>query len=208
MATIMLLSISFVACQGDDKEEDGYKITGQVENGNSNIATVKAIVDGYVLAKTDYSGGGFTIILPVPDKEYLEQINLGETVEACMLDGFYAYNSKNSRLGQLAYAAVPSNKEVDLAVFIYTTKDFEVNGTSDGIDFNVSCKKGWNILYSISYAPDYEIVEFTTQKPSGLRWLFLDDSSSSAPKQTGVFPAAQAVDELRSAIGKLPIENE
>jgi hypothetical protein len=213
VAAVLLLGIGFVSCKGDDDEgEKGYTVAGYVGNGVSSIATVKAMVDGYVLAKADYSNNEFTITLPVPDKEYLEQVNLGETVEACILDGFYAYNSKNSRLGEIVYAAVPSNKEVDLGVFVYAGKDFETSGTAGSVDVNISCKKGWNIIYSISYAPNYETVELTTKKPSGLQWLFLDNSTLSsvaAPEQTSAISATKASEKLRSVIGSaLQIESE
>jgi hypothetical protein len=200
---IVLLSVSFVACEKDDEEKgknsSGYKITAQVENGNSSVATVKAILDEDVLAEADYdtSEDEFTIFLPDPDEDYLEELEFTDDGEGCILDGFSAHNSKGKTIGQFAYGAAQSSELVYLGLFLYTTEDFKMIDTEE--DVNISCKEGWNIIYS-SFDSDGEIVALTTKKPSGMIWVFVDDTSLR--KQSGSFPGTEAIEKLKAAVGR------
>jgi hypothetical protein len=119
--------------------------------------------------------------------------------EGCVLDGFLAYNSKDKAIGQFMYAAVQSSGAGYLGMFVYTTEDFEVNGTEEGINVNISCKKGWNIIYGY-FDSDGETAALTTQRPNGIMWIYIDDSSLL--KQSGTVPDTKAIRKLNTAISK------
>ncbi|MDR2679912.1 MAG: hypothetical protein LBC47_03790 [Tannerella sp.] len=202
MAAIVLLSVSFVACNkdDDDKNPNGYKITAQVVNGNSDVAAVKAILDGDVLAGADFdtSTYGFTILLPDPDEYYLEELGFADG-EGCVLDGFLAYDKKGKTIGQFGYAVAQSSDAGYLGMFVYTTEDFKVTGTAEGVDVNISGKKGWNIVYGY-FDFDGEIIALTSQRPNGMMWIYIDDTSLL--KQSGAAPDTGAIKKLNTAISK------
>jgi hypothetical protein len=195
----LCITVAF-SCKGkDDEEPEGYKITAEIENGSSSITTVKAMVLNKVLAMASCSNSEFTIYLPVPESKYFGELDLGEDVaDACLVEGFYAYNSKGNELGQIAHAAAPSANRVILAMYIYTTIGFEAIDTYEGMEFNVSCNEGWNIIYNYVsvYGDDAELTKITSQKPSGMRWLFLDESLLEAVS------GAAVSEKLRSAISR------
>jgi hypothetical protein len=205
MAAIVLLSVSFVACNKDDdddndKNSNGYKITAQVVNGNSDVAAVKAILDGDVLAAADFDTltYGFTIFLPDPAEYYLGELGFADG-EGCMLNGFLAYDKRGKAIGQFGYAIAQSSDAGYLGLFVYTTEDFEVTGTEAGVNVNVSCKKGWNIVYSY-FNIDGEIMALTTQRPNGIMWIFIEETSLL--KQSGTFPDTGTIKKLNTAISK------
>jgi hypothetical protein len=106
-------------------------------------------------------------------------------------------------------------------VFYCTTEEFNFSGNENGIKINLSCKKGWSIVYFGYDLDTFELLEATTQKPSGLIWIFIDNSSSaqtitsvsqytadvligvlSSLKQSKAFSDTKEIDKLRSVISK------
>jgi hypothetical protein len=179
---IVWLSASFLSCEKEEDQEsetEAYLITAEVENGSSDIATVKSLLDnGTVLATAKYSGQGFTIGLPDPDSKQMEELFDG--INACMPDGFYAYDSDGYRIGQFLYAKVSSSNVVTLGMYVYIDTELEVYETDGYITLDISAEKGWNLLYIISDDPDLETGTFTTKKQSGLKWLYSETSTKSS----------------------------
>ena len=181
MAAVVLLSVSFTACK---KNEDsgsggGYQITAYVENGISSIATVKALLDGTTLATAKYSNDSFSISLPVPGSQHLEEIEDG--FNGCFLDGFYAYDGSGNMLGLILYGKMEGDF-MTLGEYVYADSDFEFHGSEDGVTVDVSGKKGWNLFYMISDDPDFETGTLTTQKQSNMLWIFASGSSVASSK--------------------------
>jgi hypothetical protein len=220
--------VEFDTKKGDDdnpvtEKTDDYSITVQLEEGDSNIASIKALLNDDVLAEASYdqSNDKFTIILPTPKATYLRESTFTNTGKECSLDGLYAYNKSGKEIGEILCGAVTSDrKKIYVGLFYYTNEDFNFTGNEDDIKFSLSCKEGWNIIY-VGYDSDSnDMVEAITQKPSGLIWIFSEDSSSasrqtvskfnyyangslsSAPKQSKAIPRAKEIDRLRSAISK------
>jgi hypothetical protein len=178
-----LLCLSLASCNKDDQDDDddnpeGYLITATIANGNSDIALVKAQVDDdVVLATAKYSKGGFTISLPNPSSRYLEEFY--DNTYACTTD-FYAYDDDDDPLGQLLYAKVSSSGLITLGLYLYIGDDLEMYASDEGITFDLSCTKGWNLLYIISSDPDLETGTLTTNQQSGLEWRLYADSGTYA----------------------------
>jgi hypothetical protein len=189
VAAVALLCVLFSSCEkdGDDNDEtEGYLITAvNVENAASGIAIVKALFDdGVALATAKYANNGFTIGLPNPTPGYLEE--LYDEVDACMLDGFYAYDSRGDMLGELLYVKVSSDDVMTLGLYVYIDSDMEFRESDEDFTIDISGKKGWNLLYIISDDPDLETGTITTARQSGMMWFFSPLSKAASSQQRSV----------------------
>jgi hypothetical protein len=187
MTAATLLCVLFSSCEKDeDDKPKGYQITAtKVENAPSGIATVKALFDdGVTLATAKYANGGFTIGLPEPSSKYFEELYDG--VDACMLDGFYAYDSSGDEIGGLLYAKISSEDMITLGVYVYIDDDMELHESDEDFTINISGKKGWNLLYIISDDPDLETGTITTARQSGMMWIFDSFGEAASSQQRSV----------------------
>jgi len=192
IALFALLAV-FSACNGDDdengKNDDGFKITASVENGNaynSTISTVKAFsdidctgTDCRVIASAAYTNGSFTLTLPAtPPVRFLWDIadffsqNLeisNRNAKVAHIDAPSAYSSNGEWVGNFAYSK-SDNNSYTYAYYMYADMDVTITGSLSGnLEFDLSLKKGWNIVYSID---ESDIEKRTTQVISGLKWHF------------------------------------
>ena len=198
-AALTALALIVTACDknnGGNGNNNGTAFVinaANVENGNSNIATVKALmyndIGSQVVALAEYKNGGFVLNLPanVPD-EYLEPIYYDDELSGMISDKkaqignvyIYAYDINENQIGGFYYYPINYIENVDCETEImYADRYFTMNGTftdyGDTIVYNCTFKRGWNIMYCIGYDyDDYYKVLVTTQKPSGInfKWYY------------------------------------
>lgn len=191
---------AFMGCKKDD---DGpgtnsvSNLTAKVESGstyNSKIDIVKALMeDNYAAATGNYANGEFTLDLSgTVSSKYLDNIGedlpkgvkvSDESVIGGFIDIIVGYKS-GDRVGTFYYEKVSSNSET-WAIFLYVDKDVTITGSgsdkdgdyTDNYTFNISLKKGWNMIYE-TYSENGKISTdtYTTSDPGGLKWYFDDDS--------------------------------
>jgi hypothetical protein len=207
---MMLLPLSFISCDKDDKDTDDSvikTITASVEDGNDySIDVVKAFVgDGETIdyetdgvASSDYKNGGFTLNLPeiianqylkpwIEDEDDKEEIPDGIKIsdvnaKVCYLS-IVAYRS-GIEVGEFYYEFLSEDETVEIeSSFIYVDRDFSIKGSYSEEDegeifkysYDVSLKKGWNILYFKSTASEKTktyTYEVTAKVQGGLKWHF------------------------------------
>jgi hypothetical protein len=194
VACISLLAAStFCACdkdKGNDDDNSGLALGRiEVENGNSyngEIDTVKVVIeieieDGVVVYSAPYTNGGFTLNLPESvDNKYLEKI--GEE----MSGGFNVSNA-NVKGCAAILAAYKSGSVV--GSFYHGTKIFPgalmyvddaltVTGSQDegegmAITYNLSLKKGWNMVYP---RLTETLIEISAIASKDAKWYFKESS--------------------------------
>ena len=192
--TVLAICCVFAGCQSGG---DSYKITATVENGNdynSEINTVKAYViyghgDEYEIATGKYSGGGFRLTLPQSvSSNYLgsaadimrffmwsdavqfsdPQVGLA-TLEVAGYEG----DDMNIPVADFYYHKAVNGENVAEGTFVYADRDVTVTGSDEETIYNVSLKKGWNIIYDVWN--DNGKDEVTTKEVSGMKWYHEDD---------------------------------
>ena len=176
-------------------------IATNVINSDSNIETVKAFVyacgagscEEEVIATGDYKNDSFTLGLPktVPDRFLYEEFEDDEWItvsdpEAKVGETYlYVFSSSDKRMGEFYYFGVNNRIWVD-AFYIYADRNFTVKGKEEygrWTDvYDMSFKKGWNIVYSVEEIWGYTWT-LTTQKPAGLvmDWVFEEYYYWNAP---------------------------
>jgi len=174
-----------------------------VINSNSSIATVNAFMEDEtsweeeVIATSTYKNDGFTLGLPktVADK-FLYQIDeefesdewLTVSDPEAKVGGTWLYASNNSdkEIGEFSYFGVNNRLWVD-AFYMYADRNFTIKGKYEygpyTDEYDMSFKKGWNIIYSVEEMFGYTWT-LTTQKPAGLvmDWVFEEYYYWDAPR--------------------------
>ena len=167
---------------------------------NDQIVTVKALIvesyerypgggyyqTGYEVASCPYKNGGFKLNLSkdVPS-QYLESLDETDFGEEEIAPFVSDKNAKIANLSILAYDEADKeigefylnweNEEDAGAIYCYADRDFTVKGTYNYGDYkdiyNVSIRKGWNIIYN---KETNESFTSTTSKPNGanFKWYF------------------------------------
>ena len=81
--------------------------------------------------------------------------------------------------------------------WFYSDRDVTIKGEDDGEKYNVTLKKGWNVVYDSYTDGSYSL---TSQKPSGVNytWNFYDNSSFRSASI-----ATKSVENTKSAFSKL-----
>jgi len=192
-------------------------IATNVINSNSSIETVKAFVyacgagscEEEIIATGDYKNDGFTLGLPkiVPDRFLYEEFENDEWItvsdpEAKVGETYlYAFSNSGKRMGEFYYFGVNNRIWVD-AFYVYADRNFTVKGKEEWgrwtEEYDLSFKKGWNIIYSVEEMWGYTWT-LTTQKPAGLimDWVFDEDYYWDAPlvrfKKEGAYENCQAI---------------
>jgi len=176
-----------------EKPESGAfdgKITAKVENAseadNANVSKVQALLwddnidDDVVIASGSYANGNFTLTLPqtvsnnllenVEDRFGDPEVEISDKkANIAIVWGFYYYDGDDKRVGSLDY-----EKGNIYAFFVYADKDVTVTGRSSDNDiYNMSLKKGWNIVYDNPTSIGKK--GYTTQSIDGLKWYFYKD---------------------------------
>jgi len=200
---ISAMTISLVACEkGKTTDDNKDEVTGITENnlveikaevvsGRSDIAIVVARIislidfpnDGwhwaeYVLDSVKYKNGGFKMSFPetVPD-EYLrtnitEGIPLSDSQAKWGRVTIEAYNSAGKYLGGFFLAGKDWSIE-----YMYSNRSFTEKGKiEDGLEFDCSYKKGWNVIYTNYW-------KRTTQKPlnENFKWYLAEATCDIRP---------------------------
>lgn len=180
-------------------------ITAVVENGNDyKIDAVKAFIgNGEIInfetgeiASSDYKNGRFTLSLPQTiENQYLEllfdedempdAIKISDVnVKACYL-WIEAYQS-GTEAGEFEYEYLSADETVGIETsYTYVDRDCSIKGSYSEIDedetynstYNVSLKKGWNIVYvkrTESEKTNTYTYEATSSVQSGLKWYFYE----------------------------------
>jgi hypothetical protein len=193
---IIVFSISaaliLIAC--GKKEAATYminKIEAKVENGdshNSQIDTVKALIEtgNHIIASSAYLNGSFSICLPdtidnnllAPifdkDNEDISNLNISNMEIMGATLKLTGYKSE-AAIGDFEYK-VPEHIQ---AYYYYVNGDVNLTGKQDvfetEIRYNISLKKGWNIIYMQKIAiteNERSIVEIINSIPtqSNLKW--------------------------------------
>jgi outer membrane murein-binding lipoprotein Lpp len=206
LAAFVIAGFVLTGCSKDNSDDDSSglsTIKANVENGNnynSKIDSVKAMAYpaetsqynfiGTAIANAKYANGGFTLTLPEKlDDQYLELVDMTDIREGLEVSD---NNFKTCFVNLIAYkSGVPvggmiySNQGGDSgsgAEFIYVDRNVSItgSGSEDEYDYtyNVSIKKGWNILYYIENSTSTRSSEeYTSKAPSGMKWYFEEYNS-------------------------------
>jgi len=210
-----LTTAVFYSCDKDD-DNDGdtaLKITAtNVINGSTNIKTVKAKIywesgendyDEDAIAQAPYLNNGFTLELPTTlEAKYLETMDLegiavsDKNFKSYFLYDLRGYNEDDDEIGYF-YLEEENGDNFYYTSWIYSDRDVTMEGENDGEKYNVTLKKGWNVVYD-SYTDDG--FSLTSQKPSGVNytWNFYDNSSFRSASI-----ATKSVENTKSAFSKL-----
>jgi len=210
-----LTTVVFNSCDKDD-DNDGdtaLKITAtNVINGSTNIKTVKAKIywesgendyDEDAIAQAPYLNNGFTLELPTTlEAKYLETMDLegiavsDKNFKSYFLYDLRGYNEDDDEIGYF-YLEEENGDNFYYTSWIYSDRDVTMEGENDGEKYNVTLKKGWNVVYD-SYTDDG--FSLTSQKPSGVNytWNFYDNSSFRSASI-----ATKSVENTKSAFSKL-----
>ena len=167
-------------------------------------------LEWHVITTSNYSNGGFILTLPQTiDDKYLSTIDkehywgnfqlLGggklaisnKNVKLTVITDISSYDVHNERIDGLLYLNLHSATSDTWAHFWYVDSDVTINGsyTSDSHGdynekWNVSLKKGWNIVYETRrWRDDGHEYEYSTHV-EGLKWYCFQDDPRSF-----VFPA-------------------
>ena len=187
------------------------KITATVENGSAYNSLVKRVVAYFdesvrqLYAVGNYANGGFTLTLPnlegnqnlwllTTDDADLGGINISDkTAKTTVFDPeFYGLSSTSGSVQENDVVCgfyYYSEKEGAEANPVYADKNVTVTGSNGGNgwkeEYNVSLKKGWNWVYYRHYEENgKEMVTFTTQAVSGLKWYPSDYSHKAKKSQS------------------------
>ena len=217
-----LTTVVFNSCDKDDDNDgdtnggNALKITAtNVINGSTNIKTVKAIIywesgendyDEDAIAQAPYENNGFTLELPTTlgakyleiDAYDLEGIVVSDkNFKSYYLDDLRAYNEDDDEIGYF-YLEEENGDNFYYTSWFYSDRDVTMEGEHNGRKYNVTLKKGWNVVYD-SYTDDG--FSLTSQKPSGVNytWNYYDISTRfrSASIET------KSVENTKSAFSKL-----
>jgi hypothetical protein len=163
-------------------------IYADVENGNSDIASVKLMnfKINTVLAEGIYADGRMKIDLPDSlESEFLYSLDYdlkeGITISCTdvqMVGDYYvilvAYDNSGKQIGRFNYRSLETGAE---GIFNYVDRNVVLKGS--GIDgttnyvYSVSFKKGWNFVYGVEKKSQNDnTVIVTTSTPSGMKWYF------------------------------------
>jgi len=204
------LVICSMSCEKDSKGggEGGFIINARniiIDGNDSNIAAVKAIMwnrqsgEDEPIATGTYENGRFKLTLPnTIDDCYLDKAsNLGgrwryisnpnvKMGEICYIS---AYNEADNEIGSFGYFESRDTS----ATYVYADRSVTITGSYDGREgifiYDCSLKKGWNVVYYISWGEDededYRYHTLTTKKPSNitLKWHYHGWGKSSATKK-------------------------
>jgi len=214
-----LTTVVFNSCDKDDDNDgdtnggNALKITAtNVINGSTNIKTVKAKIywesgendyDEDAIAQAPYLNNGFTLELPTTlEAKYLETMDLegiavsDKNFKSYFLYDLRGYNEDDDEIGYF-YLEEENGDNFYYTSWIYSDRDVTMEGENDGEKYNVTLKKGWNVVYD-SYTDDgYSL---TSQKPSDVNytWNFYDNSSFRSASI-----ATKSVENTKSAFSKL-----
>ncbi len=217
-----LTTVVFNSCDKDDDNDgdtnggNASKITAtNVFNGSTNIKTVKALIywesgeNDYgkdAITQAPYLNNGFTLELPTTlEAKYLETFDADDlegiavsdkNFKSCFLEDLRGYNEDDDEIGYF-YLEEENGDNDYYTSWIYSDRDVTIKGEDDGEKYNVTLKKGWNVVYD-SYTDDS--YSFTSQKPSGVNytWNFYDNSSFRSASI-----ATKSVENTKSAFSKL-----
>jgi len=215
-----LTTVVFNSCDKDDDNDgdtnggNALKITAtNVINGSTNIKTVKAKIywesgendyDEDAIAQAPYLNNGFTLELPTTlEAKYLETMDLegiavsDKNFKSYFLYDLRGYNEDDDEIGYF-YLEEENGDNFYYTSWIYSDRDVTMEGENDGEKYNVTLKKGWNVVYD-SYTDDG--FSLTSQKPSGVNytWNFFDISTSFRSASI----ATKSVETTKSAFSKL-----
>jgi hypothetical protein len=188
--------VALCSCDKDeDKNNDAgvivkNTITAAVEKGNTyntQIDSVKAVIDNYKVSGSVYKDGGFTLKLPAALNDTL--LNLlfnGDTIPSEVkvsdstakirsvdIDAYKSgkqtgsfYHGTTEWKGLLMYA----NKNVTIAGSVVYDGKYTDKFT------NMHLKQGWNIVYkketSTGNNKENKEIEYTTQIPNNAKWHY------------------------------------
>lgn len=216
-----LTTAVFYSCNKDDDNDGGTnggnasKITAtNVINGSTNIKTVKALIylesgendyDEDAITQAPYLNNGFILELPTTleakyleiDAYDLEGIAVSDkNFKSYFFDDLSGYNEDGDEIGYFYLNEENGDNEYYTSWF-YSDRDVTIKGEYGGEKYNVTLKKGWNVVYD-SYTDDS--YSLTSQKPSGVNytWNFYDYSSFRSASI-----ATKSVENTKSAFSKL-----
>ena len=196
MIVLMAVTMIFFACKKEPDTPVSVIKAKDVINGNSDIVTVKAVMehnvtwDEEVVATGSYEKNGFALTLPkeVPDKylsevgdevfEFEEWVTISDPKAKVGVAWFNAYNKNDKEIGYFYYLGISTKYYVD-AMYIYSDRNFTVKGKFEEKNYSeeVDCsfKKGWNIVYMIEGTFEEKYM-FTTKNKTDVKmeWVFDD----------------------------------
>ena len=171
-----------------DVPNTDFKITAKVENGsayNSSIKRVRAVIyygnnddDEYVLTSANYTDGGFTLNLPASVNSRYLTSNGSANLAIIDLEGFSSSSGSynfNHYVDDFIYGKIDLNAySATIVYYMYADRDVTIKNSDNKTSFNMSLKKGWNMVYStILLSGSY--TTFETVGVSGLRWYASED---------------------------------
>ena len=148
----------------------------------------------YLVGEGVYKNGEFTIQLPdnVPD-DYLVGFDFPEWANSSdkninggiiLLEGYKSDEYvDNFNYGKFDLSSITIKATVGL--YTYVDKDVKISGKhseknelgiNTTLSYNVSLKKGWNIMFvSLNFSIAALSIDLTTSNPGGMKWYFAND---------------------------------
>ena len=169
-----------------------------------NSETDSISVDGYEVESANFKSGGFTLDLPeTVDTKNLQKIHNNEIPNGVSMSDTSVYGNflsimaykSGSLIGEFYYGTEDTTSLLNYALYLYVDRKVTITGTGSKQDdygtttnltYNVSLKKGWNIMYeteNISDSGESTTVEVTSVLPDNLKWLFMDFYNSNSYHQ-------------------------
>jgi len=218
LAAFIFAATIFTGCSKDEDEGSSVSINATVEDGTSyatSIDDVKAvIVDGdsiiSVVASSNYTNGSFSLTLPKSlDAKYLsamdEEMPEGIKVSNLKVNGcginFCGYKSgeivgtfQNGRMdngiGMLTLVESYIFVDGDVTISGGNSETADLMGMPFKVEtnYNLTLKKGWNLVYmemipTITETDLAMAINFSNTQVDGMKWYFVEGSYASSSVQ-------------------------
>jgi len=215
---VLVIMISLVSCKKESSGGEGgggseggepLLIHAIIENGDyfdGRISTIKALLGNdkkvNAIATATCENNEFEITLPgTISGKYLYSWPAGfkGTISdpRAKIGGtsLRAYDSKNKEIGDVLNCSLYGNGSVLYFVFYYyADRDVTITGNMNNeyslkIEFDLSFKKGWNLVYEkIVFNEEKYDYFLTTQEPSDVIFKWYCSDVSMNPSATNIFP--------------------
>jgi len=156
-----------------------------------------------VIAQAPFINGGFTLKLPETlADEYLfllsqdapETVTISDRNAMVYSEFLEAYNKNGKFVGYIGFIGIDYNRPTYYeAVWFYADGDFYFTGKHEQMTFNVSLKKGWNVIYFVFDFVDETELLTSTPPPADIRMRWHFEPSESKSTRTKSLRSAKSL---------------
>jgi len=180
----------FNSCRKDDNDggDKAFKITATnvTVHGGAEVKIVKALAywdDGSdygrdVIAQTPFANKGFTVEFPATVDAKYSNLDLGEAPSGVSVsdknatifyvDNISGYNADDEEIGSF-YLLAEEDDDMYRTAWWYADRDVTIKGESGGANYDITLKKGWNVVYMSDVDGDDS---WTSKKPTGVSYTW------------------------------------